>query len=87
MSPGRIRFCHLLEVARHHLPVVVEVGSVEPAHTHGKPVEQIVQPLGHGEEALVAHEDEPARLDAGASTVGHQRLEHLGHAAHHARLN
>ncbi len=44
-------------------------------------VQHVVEALGDLEEALVALDHGPARVDAGAARVGQQRGQHLGHPA------
>jgi hypothetical protein len=45
----------------------------------------MMDPLGDGEEVLVALEHYPAGIDAGASQVAEQEVEHLGDPAAPAR--
>jgi hypothetical protein len=70
--PEGLRQCLLV-----HLPVGVAEGVV----VAGLPVQQVVDALGDLEEAVVAVEHHPARVDAGAVQVAEQEVQHLGDAA------
>ena len=47
----------------------------------GVAVQAVVQPLRHVEELIVALDDHPSGIDAGAADVADQRAQHLRHAA------
>ena len=45
------------------------------------PVKTVVDPLGDGEEFLVAAHDQPANIEARTEGVADEHLEHLGHSS------
>jgi hypothetical protein len=68
-------------VAPHDSLVVPSLGRTQLASVAGGAVEPVVDALGDREEGRIALDDQPARIDARASDVRQQRLQHLRHAA------
>jgi hypothetical protein len=50
-----------------------------------RPVQRVVDPLGHVKEVWVPRDHQPAGVDADAARVAQQGGQHLGHAAAHRR--
>ena len=68
-------------VALEDLDVVLLLVDAQRAAVTRHPVQHVVEALGDGEELGVSAEHEPAGRDPGATAVGEQGLEHLGHPA------
>ena len=77
---GRRSGAALGEVRGEHQLVAGPLGVAERTAVAGVAVQQVVQPLGDGEELGVAVEHEPPVLDVRPRAVGEQRLQHLGDA-------
>jgi hypothetical protein len=56
---------------------VVGLGGAEVPAVARRTVEEVVDPLGDGEELRVTAQHQPARVDPGAAAVGQQRRQHL----------
>ena len=71
----------LLQLAERFFERLAVAGScrlVQLAPVAGLAVQQVVDALGDGKEVLVALDHHPAGIDAGASKVAEQEVQHLG---------
>ena len=68
-------------IACHGRPIGLLFGGTERLPIAGIAVQEVVQPFGDAEEALIAADDEPTRVDAGTPGIGDQRAEHFRDAA------